>query len=533
MRRLAVLAALTAFGATAFATGFFGTSTRPWAPPAAAAGLPYMAIDADPTNGTRPCSPIDATRTGAPTNGTYKVAICLVGAAATPEVFAAYVTWTGDVAVAVEVPNADEGLADNPDFNESAPPFGFGPGWLCNAPLGEPVGNGYYQDTAQIVCSDRAPVHVDSLAANPGLLAMLTMRTTGPGTETFALHVASAVYTGTSERSCADILCPGASVAQDTVLAQTETPTPTWTPLPATPTATPCMVACPTLEPTATPDAQGVPHLAIDADPANGVRPCQPIDTTRADGPASGTYQVAFCLVNTQGTPDAWEARVSWSGGVAIGIDLPDVPPDALDDNPDFNNSPPPFGFGNAWSCPSIGTGYPRIIGGSASYIRCDNRLAYPYPTTLTASPGLLALLTVQATGFGTTTFSFSDTGDSAVNSPAGINWLCNMPYPDAVYCPGATVVQSVLPSPTPTRTPTPTATATPTATPTPTATHTRTPTATPTPKPAIVGGVGTFVDPVSPDNDGRNATAYAVGAAAAAMLVAGAGLYIRRRHRR
>ena len=72
----ATLVLLAVIGVTA---GVFA-SASPAATPARAAG-PYMAIDADPTNGTRPCSPIDTTRTGAPTNGTYQVAICLVDAA--------------------------------------------------------------------------------------------------------------------------------------------------------------------------------------------------------------------------------------------------------------------------------------------------------------------------------------------------------------------------------------------------------------------------------------------------------------------
>ena len=47
-------------------------------------GTPHLELDMDPTNGTRPCSPIDATRTGAPTSGTYQIAVCLHESAGSP-----------------------------------------------------------------------------------------------------------------------------------------------------------------------------------------------------------------------------------------------------------------------------------------------------------------------------------------------------------------------------------------------------------------------------------------------------------------
>jgi len=502
------------------------------APVAGAAG-PYMAIDADPTNGTRPCSPIDATRTGAPTNGTYQVAICITGVASTPEVFEARVIWTGGVATAIEIPDSDAGRSDNPDFNDSAPPFGFGTVWRCNGVNPSPVGDDSGSDTAaHIQCESRSPTHINTLTADPGLLALITMKGNAAGTETFTFdNYAGIGYRLTNDPvfTCgAPVLCLGASVIQDHTLAHTETPTPTWTPTAsATPTntATPCPGVCPTETPTATPDVLGVPHLAIDADPTNGSRPCQPIDTTRLDGPSSGTYQVAICLVNSRGTPDAIQVDVRWTGGVAAAIEVPDLPPDALDDNPDFNNDPPPYGFGNAWSCPSIGPYYPKgdypILPGTDAFIECDNRLVSPSPTTLTAQPGLLAMLTMQATGSGTEGFAF-DVGFTNFNSPPGENWSCGPP--PFVYCPGATVVQ--LPA---TATPTATSTSTPTSTPT----ATRTPTATNTPvPPVIVGGVGSFAEPrTGSKHRGSGSTALVAGATLAALSLAASARHLRRRY--
>ena len=176
-------------------------------------------------------------------------------------------------------------------------------------------------------------------------------------------------------------VCPGGTVVQDTrtTLAATETPTPTWTPT-VTPTATTARAGrLPTVEPTSTPDAIGYPYMAIDANPSNGVRPCLPIDSTRTDGPMSGAYQVAICLVNSLGTPDAWEADVLWSRLGAAALEVPDQPPSALDDNPDFNNSAPPYGFGNAWSCPSVGPYYPKGDNPNQVRYRCAHQWDDPH----------------------------------------------------------------------------------------------------------------------------------------------------------
>src|SRR3990172_5016064 len=83
---------------------------------------PHLELDMDPTNGTRPCSPMDATRTGAPTSGTYQVAICLHEGAGSPDGFEARVVWTGGVATAGEVADAGDMLGDNPNFNDGAAP---------------------------------------------------------------------------------------------------------------------------------------------------------------------------------------------------------------------------------------------------------------------------------------------------------------------------------------------------------------------------------------------------------------------------
>ena len=213
--------------------------------------------------------------------------------------------------------------------------------------------------------------------------------------------------------------------------------------------------------PTASADVQGTQHLELDMDPTNGTRPCSPIDATRT-GPTSGTYQVAVCLEESAGSPDGFEARVVWTGGVATAGEVTDTG-DALNDNPDFNDGAAPNGFGTNWSCTGFGFAFPKgddpvTVGTTDAHISCNEKSFAA--GTMTAEPGLLALITMTASGTGTETFVI-DAGGSSVNSPASTNILCS-----DVTCPGGTVNQGG--GPPATNTPTATATGTPTATATP-----------------------------------------------------------------
>ena len=222
---------------------------------------------------------------------------------------------------------------------------------------------------------------------------------------------------------------------------------------------------------TAFADTQGTPHLHIDADPTNGTRPCDPIDASRTGAPTSGTYQVAVCLVESAGSPDSFEAIVNWSGGVATAPEVANTG-DGLADNPDFNDGASPNGFGTNWSCTSFGLAYPVADNPITSGVT-DARIVCNEKSfaagTMTAEPGLLALLTMTASGTGFMTYEFNT--DSSFNSPAFTNINCA-----AVSCVGGTVEQGEGGTqPTPTATFTPTSTATPCtgACPTPTATNT------------------------------------------------------------
>jgi hypothetical protein len=219
---------------------------------ASAGSGPFLAIDADPTNGSRPCSPVDATRTGAPTAGSYDIAVCLVNGAGSPDAFEFRVIWSGGVATAPEVADAGDALADNPDFNEGAAPNGFGTNWSCNSfGLSFPVANDPSTagvNDARIVCNEKT-FAAGTMTAEPGLLGTLHMTASGTGFMTFEFGTDSNFNSPAFNNiNCASVTCVGATVEQGSGGTQ-PSPTATFTP---TSTSTPCTGNCPTPSPTNT-----------------------------------------------------------------------------------------------------------------------------------------------------------------------------------------------------------------------------------------------------------------------------------------
>jgi hypothetical protein len=236
------------------------------------------------------------------------------------------------------------------------------------------------------------------------------------------------------------------------------------------------------------------PTLAIDADPANGMRPCSPVDASRTGAPTSGQYTVAICVVNNVGGMDAFEARVTWTGP-ASAPEVANMAP-ALDDNPDANQGAGPNGLGTMWDCTGFGFDFPT--GGASSASIVCNDTTFGTNSLLTADPGLLATITMTASGGGTTTFSVLESSNFNQGPPISDNVLCSV-----ATCVGATVTQGAGgggPTATPTNTPTPTHTVsgpTPTPSNTPTPTHTvsgptPTPSNTPTPTNTTTGPTAT-----------------------------------------
>ena len=105
------------------------------------------------------------------------------------------------------------------------------------------------------------------------------------------------------------------------------------------------------------------------------------------------------------GPPDAFEATVLLSGGVALAPELPDIAP-ALDDNPDFNEAAGPFGSGPGWDCTAFGSPFRRAALLQV-HLACNEKKLSPR-VQLTANPGLLGTITMQPTGVGVETFTFT-----------------------------------------------------------------------------------------------------------------------------
>ena len=220
-------------------------------------GVPHLELDADPSNGTGPCNPIDASRTGAPTTGTYAVAICLDENGGPPDAFEITLNYSGSpasIVSAVAGPTTGDALDANPDFNQAVGPAGSGTNWSCTGlgfalPIATP-------SPAHLLCNNKSFV-AGELTASPGLLATFTLTANGSGPVTFSFSTDGTAGVnspvGTNLVCGVDMLCPGGTVTQGGGAVATDTPT-------ATPTATRTSTATPTrtntpIAPTNTPTA--------------------------------------------------------------------------------------------------------------------------------------------------------------------------------------------------------------------------------------------------------------------------------------
>jgi len=156
-------------------------------------------IDADPTNGTRPCDPIDLTRT-VQVGDTYDVALCLESYA-TNEVKAFKLrVYYDDINESPTLAGTPPMLNLNPDANDGnddvtgrtlgnnwdcsgfgfLPPRGDDPNTPCEDEWGRPI---YPCLDATIACNADVLTPDLDLTANPGLLATVQFTATGEGTE--------------------------------------------------------------------------------------------------------------------------------------------------------------------------------------------------------------------------------------------------------------------------------------------------------------------------------------------------------------
>lgn len=226
----------------------------------------HLHIDADPTNGTGACDPIDATRT-VPTGVAFSAALCLDQAQLAP-VSGGFNTVNLDVAytgisatnVATDAPSPGTDLNSNPNWNETGLA---GPEtWDCNlvnTAAGRPIAS---PSPAKIVCSTASSN--DQPVTGTVLLATLNFDAQGSSltaTLTWGAGTTS-ILAGAVESFCgSEIECIGAAIQVGTstntpTATPTNTPTPTATPTPTetpTPSATPTSTATPTATPTRIP----------------------------------------------------------------------------------------------------------------------------------------------------------------------------------------------------------------------------------------------------------------------------------------
>jgi len=169
----------------------------------------HLHIDANITNGNRPCDPLDATATVA-VGTVHKVGVCLeTYDPNSVNNFQLTVFYNGDPSdnvppvlnLASEKSTAAPALDDSPDANDGDSPAGLklGGGWDCTGlGLAFPVGDDPATPTvadAFIVCNASLATPDQDLAVSPGLLATIEFTAQAAGLDTLSFGPADATNT--------------------------------------------------------------------------------------------------------------------------------------------------------------------------------------------------------------------------------------------------------------------------------------------------------------------------------------------------
>jgi len=212
----------------------------------------HLHIDADITNGARPCDPLDSTAT-VTVGSTQAVGVCLEDYQAN-DVQSFQIRLTNNDALNFapdpqgdeEVKNGGTGpdcatvgcLDDNPDANDGDSPAGLklGSNWDC-------TGTGYLRPRSEtlpieLVCNANVLSPDMDLSANPGLLATVTFDALAGGVDTLTFASDTAIgMASAQDGSCGDdpdylIGCFGATIHKVAAPTPMPTITPTDTPAP-------------------------------------------------------------------------------------------------------------------------------------------------------------------------------------------------------------------------------------------------------------------------------------------------------------
>jgi len=211
------------------------------------APMVHLEIDADTTNGSGPCNPVDAT---AEVGGMYKVAVCLTSSSQRPGDFHFDLVYDDTLNTCVDkacdLEHGDKCLDDNPDANTGNITFStpdLGTGWDCSW-LDEPVcAKGGQAGRAHVACvcfhSFCATLPIGAETSAP--IAVVTFNAEAVGTDNLKLENVQLMEEDYNcIMSCYDppYGCGGGagSCYGATLDVQEWTPTPSPTP---TPTATP------------------------------------------------------------------------------------------------------------------------------------------------------------------------------------------------------------------------------------------------------------------------------------------------------
>ena len=164
-------------------------------------------IDAKPTNGSRPCDPVDQARE-VQSGETYTVAVCLRQVVNAP----------GSIELAVNYdslmsqPTNDAGSPPdnrdgNPDLNDGGGSGAVGVGWDCSIGGVSPPSSG---NPALLACS--AAGGTTELTQLPGLLAIVEFTAVGPGLQLLSFQASGTAIDGNHCSPAGTVGCSGANI---------------------------------------------------------------------------------------------------------------------------------------------------------------------------------------------------------------------------------------------------------------------------------------------------------------------------------
>jgi uncharacterized surface anchored protein len=275
----------------------------PGATPTPVPGSLRLEIDADITNGSGPCDPVDSV-TAVDVGEDYRAAICVSGLTQPLAAFQLDVKYDDTLSVVPEIAcPAGDCLDDNPDANAGSTTWGggLGSGWDCNImDLVEPRGDRDWQTgpghgDAQLACWTLQGPYAIGDNESSGVLGLVQFIAIGTGSNGLTLSNvemgnAMAAEMGSCNPSLGiPITCGGAVVGHGT------TPTPSAPPI-VPPATGPGATSTPTPNADGPRDSRGMPRITLPttatATPASGsssyvIAPTSQVEPATVEPPAA------------------------------------------------------------------------------------------------------------------------------------------------------------------------------------------------------------------------------------------------------